>query len=268
MGTSTSSKGSPSGVPFDPPWISDMAHKIAPEVVAVEMPVSTSSAARFGGARRKLSEYIGSGHEASLKSSIARYVKRGLGGSAQATSRLKLPIAASVSIWSTLQDLLDREGAENEESAWITRIITSENQIVALEEELIRKIVPDGGTIDEESCKRSLAFALSEFEKENPEVDVEHYHEESIVSIIELFLSREIFNRYILDMGQRLERMEISEMPRIEKEIMGYIRASMHVKIKQKFRIERRRYTRKEMMAIVNGVMRETFDIFGEIDDE
>ena len=264
MGTSTSSKGSPSGVRFDPPWISDIVQKIVPEVNIAEMPVAISSAARFRGARRKLSEYLRSGQRASLKSSVARYVKRGLGGSAHAVSRLRLPIAASVAIWSAFQNILNREAPENGEEDWVAKILASENQIVALEEILIKQVVPDGGTVDEESCRQSIAFALSEFERENPDVGIENYNEAAVIAIIELFLSREIFSRYILDMGQRLEQMDISEMPRREKEIMGYIRAALSVKLRQSVHGERRRYTRKEMTTMMINVMRETFEVFEE----
>ena len=65
-------------------------------------------------------------------------------------------------------------------------------------------------------------------------------------------------------MGQRLERMDISEMPRREKEIMGYIRAALSVKLRQSVHGERRRYTRKEMTTMMINVMRETFEVFEE----
>ena len=203
-----------------------------------------------------------------MKSSFARYARQGLGGSAHAVSRLRVPIAASVAIWSTFQGILNREATENGEEDWIAKILASENQIVALEEMLIKHVVPDGGTIDEESCRQSIAFALSEFERENPDMEIENYDETAVITIIELFLSREIFNRYILDIGQRLERIDISEMPRREKEIMGYIRAALSVKLRQGVQSEQHRYTRKEMTMVMVNVMRETFEVFEEANND
>jgi len=268
MGTSTSSKGSPSRVLFDPPWISDIVQKIAPEVAVAEMPVAISPAARFGGARRRLSKYLHSGQQTSLKSSFARYVRQGLCGSARAVSRFRIPIAASVAIWSAFQDILNREEAENGEEDWIAKILASENKLIVLEEILVEHVVPDGGTVDEESCRRSIAFAFSEFERENPDVDILNNNEAAVITIIELFLTHEIFNRYVLDMGQRLERMDISEMPRREKEIMGYIRAALSVKLREGVRNGHRRYTRKEMSAVMINVMRETFEVFEEEEND
>ena len=261
MGTSTSSGGAPSGVSFDPPWINGIALQIDPEVSVMAVPDAPSERARFKEARIHLSKYLRSGGEPRLKASVGHYVKHGLGGARRAASRLQIPVAASVAIWSSLQRLMERDDKDAQE--WIDRILSADDKIEALEEELAKQVVPEGGSVDEESCRRSIAYAISELQREYPNVEVEQLHEDGIFFIIELFLAREIFNRYLFDIGQRLEQMKIADMPRCEKEIMRYIRSTLSVKMKT-LRKKGAHRTKKEMLELMSNVLRETLEVFEE----
>ena len=265
MGTSTSSSGAPSGVSFDPPWLSSVAGAIEPSVSVAEVSVALAPQARFKEARLNLYRYLSYGRTKDLKKSVSHYVNKGLGGARHATSRMRVPIAASVAMWSALQDFIDRETEKHDE--WIDRVINSDDRLLALQRELAKKIVPDGGIIDEETCRESLAYALSEFQRENPEIDIAEINEESIFVILELFFAREVFCRYLLDVGQKIEGMEASKMVLVEKEIKQYIRASLTVKFRT---ISRRgaRYSKVEMSSIVTSVLQETFVVFGNFEDE
>lgn len=261
MGTSTSSSGAPSGVSFDPPWIDGIASKIEPEVSVVAEPNATSGPARFKVARLQLSKYLQSNDRSRLKASVGHYITHGLGGARQAASRLRIPVAASVAIWSSLQHLVDRD--DKDAPGWIDRILSAEDKLEALEEELVRKVVPEGGSVDEESCRRSIAYAISELQREDPNVGIDQFDEDEIFCIVELFMAREIFNRYLFDVGQRLEQIQVADMPRYEKEIMRYIRSALSVKIKAHRAIGVHQ-TKKGMMTLVSSVLRETFEVFEE----
>ncbi len=265
MGTSTSSSGAPSGVAFDPPWLTSVAGAIEPSVSVAEVPIAIAPQARFKEARINLSRYLSHGKSKDLKRSISHYVNKGLGGARHATSRMRVPIAASVAMWSALQDFINRETEEHDE--WIDRVINSDDRLLALQSELAKMIVPYGGIIDEESCRESLAYALSEFQYENPDIDIAEINEESIFIILELFFTREVFSRYLLDIGQGIERMEASKVVSVEKEIKQYMRASLSVKFRA---VSRRgaRYSKMEMSTIVTKVLQETLLVFGSFDDE
>ena len=265
MGTSTSSSGAPSGVSFDPPWLSSVAGLIEPSVAVAEAPVALAPQARFRETRLNLSRYLSHGKTNDLKKSISHYVNKGLGGASHATSRMRVPIAASVIMWSALQDLIDRESGEHEE--WIDRVISSDDRLLALQCELSNQIVPDGGIIDEESCRKSIAYALSEFQRENPDVDIAQITEESIFIILELFFTQEVFCRYLFDVGQKIEGVEASKMVLIEKEIRQYIRATLSVKIRTMSK-RGTRYSRLEMSSLVSRTLQETFVVFGGFEDE
>lgn len=264
MGTSTSSSGAPSCVSFDPPWLTSVASQIEPAVASIVATASCSAPGRFRASRRSLSKYIKSGAKEKLAASLGHYVKHGLGGAKQATSRMQIPIAASVALWSSFDDLIDRE--EDSED-WIGRVLSSDDKLGALEEELVKKILPEGGSVDEESCRRSLAFAISEFIRENPDIDILSLESNDVLGIMELFLTQEIFNRYYLDIGQKLEQMEISEIVALEKEIKRYIRSALSVAMSQKIKTDVL-LTKEMMVRLIADIITETFEVFEEAADD
>ena len=106
MGTSQSSKGSPSGVPMVPPWVPafdtpeflssteplvdvpDTANQASPPEPEKQQPVTIAPSGRFKNARLNLGEFARSGNHDSMRRGLAEYVHIGYGGSATATRRL------------------------------------------------------------------------------------------------------------------------------------------------------------------------------------
>ena len=266
MGTSTSSSGAPSCVPFDPPWISGIADKILPDVSIESLPSSVSEPARFRDARRNLSKFISSGDRNALKRAISSYVKRGLGGARQATSRFRIPIVASVALISDLRKVIAAEENDQDQD-WIQRIKDSSDPIGTLAEELSKRIIPEGGSIDEESCRKSIAYAVCEFQRENPDIDIENFVEDTIFDIAELFLLNEIYNRMLIDLGQYFERMDISKIADREDEIKVYVRSALSAQIRRLRRINAS-LTKTELLQLVTAIMNDTFEVFAGGDDE
>ena len=266
MGTSTSSSGAPSCVPFDPPWISGIADTILPDVSIETLPSSVSEPARFRDARRNLSKFISSGDRNALKRVISSYVKRGLGGARQATSRFRIPIVASVALISDLRKVIAAEENDQDQD-WIQRIKDSSDPIGTLAEELSKRIIPEGGSIDEESCRKSIAYAVCEFQRENPDIDIENFVEDTIFDIAELFLLNEIYNRMLIDLGQYFERMDISKIAEREDEIKVYVRSALSAQIRRLRRINAS-LTKTELLQLVTAIMNDTFKVFAGGDDE
>src|SRR5574341_631454 len=99
MGTSTSSRGAPSGVPMVPPWVpdappfddqgdSDAAGQHtsgAPEVPAAPpRPVPIAPPGRFGPSRSSLGQYARSGASDDMRRGLGHFVSKGLGGAGTA----------------------------------------------------------------------------------------------------------------------------------------------------------------------------------------
>lgn len=260
MGTSTSSSGAPSGVPFDPPWLRTVASMVEPSVEAIARPNRISGPGRFRGARLQLSKYLSAGSSDALHASFARYVRKGLGGAAQATSRMRVPIAVSSAMVASLLDLSECVRADDYED-WMDQVLSAPEPFDELSSSLAKQILPEGGSVDEESCRKSLAFSIAEFQRENPDFDVSEFDLDSIWDVVLLFLESEVYNRFILDIGQRLEQIEIGSMVQKEVAIKNYIKATLKVSI-SRMRGRTIPRTRSEIAALIGRTLNDTFEIF------
>ena len=89
MGTSQSSKGPGSGVPMVPPWAPDLPStdssgdqsSDSQDGSAPPSGVPIAPSGRFGGARRSLGSYAGSGGRSDLRQGLKHYIRSGYGGS-------------------------------------------------------------------------------------------------------------------------------------------------------------------------------------------
>src|SRR4051812_35151585 len=108
MGTSQSSKGSPSGVPMVPPWVPDLplpppldppvpqegappdtsAPDGAPPAPAPKEPIPMAPAGRFRATNVNLAGWARPGDGGQLRRGMGHYVAKGYGGSSTATRRM------------------------------------------------------------------------------------------------------------------------------------------------------------------------------------
>ena len=190
----------------------------------------------------------------------------GWGGARQATSRFRIPIAASVALISDLRKVIGID-EDDQDRDWIQRVKVASDPIGALAEELGKRIIPEGGSIDEESCRKSIAYAMSEFQRENPDIDIENFVEDTIFDIAELFLLNEIYNRILIDLGQYFERMDISKIAEREDAIKLYARSSLSAQIRRLRRTDGSA-TKTELLELVTTIMNDTFEVFAGGNDE
>jgi predicted KAP-like P-loop ATPase len=137
MGTSSSSKGSPSNVPMVPPWVPDLpsgpapdgppdlppeARPLPPPNIDIEggedgnVPASPSTPigerarlappGRFGAARTNLTSFARNSDRTAMRRGIGQYVSQGYGGSGTATRRMGGTIRSSETLIAL--DILDR----------------------------------------------------------------------------------------------------------------------------------------------------------------
>lgn len=173
---------------------------------------------------------------------------------------------ASVALISDLRKVISAE-ENDQDSDWIQTIKDSSDPIGTLAAEFSKRIIPEGGSIDEESCRKSIAYAVCEFQRENPDIDIEDFVEDTIFDIAELFLLNEIFNRILIDLGQYFERMDISEIAKREDEIKVYVRSALSAQIRR-LRRTNASPTKTELLQLVTAIMNDTFEVFAGDDDE
>jgi hypothetical protein len=285
MGTSSSSSGPGHGVSLDPPWLDDLILNSqepstdgdgdavdddnggeptdTPEQEGVNPDVAqpTAPVARFGAARRHLGDFVNTGERSSLRKAMSHYSKKGMGGSRALSSRMRASSSAGASLFNLLQSA--RDGTAPLVRDWVQDLSNRDLSANEIADEIISKVLPDGGSIEEESCRNAMADALSELISENPDINLLHLDDNSIWSVIEKYIAGQAFYRIQLDIGQVFESSEHSPRDMIQKmnQMREYLSSEISAQI-QRLRRDNQSPSRDQMNTIIMEAVRLTFAIF------
>lgn len=224
MGTSTSSSGSGANVPFIPPWEtklqslpigsgeisypnSDDGEEVEPqEPPSVEHNESIDGIApprRYATARRELRHYAESSDKSHFRKAVGSFSKVGNGGAKKASRKMRTSTRAATNLLSLLLSL--REGNNESVKNWAQKLLKSNPSASEIIDAIISETTTSGGTVDEESIKNSMSFALSELINKDKDIDLFRMSDSNIWNLIELYLSNEVKNKLIHEIGQLFE---------------------------------------------------------------
>ena len=181
MGTSASSMGPGAGVSLDPEWLDDIelpnqdntqsddynADNRENDDQSDEKKADDNEKPdiapkfRFASARRGMREYVRSGSKDSLRKSLGHYSKTGMGGAKSLSKRMRTSTKVAANFFHTFQSLRDNENfALGKILSELQGRGANANEII---DTIINNVCPNGGSLDEVSCRDSGRFALSEF---------------------------------------------------------------------------------------------------------
>ena len=257
MGTSASSNGPGGGVPFDPPWLDDIAPPQPGDGVQPDdqgndgpgadvdqeggepqqppqspaEPLELAPPRRFYSARRELGTFARTGNQESFRKAVGHYSRTGMGGARNAANRMRASTRSAANLFGVLQSARERaDPAINEWVASLTERNASAQDVV---DEIIRRAAPNGGSQDETSCRESMAQAMEDLLEEDPDLDLLHLEDDDIWRLTESFLGYEAFNRLCLDIGQVFESSALSPRDRVTRmnEMQDYLKAELCAQI-------------------------------------
>lgn len=278
MGTSQSSKGSPSGVPMVPPWVPDipvplplpLPEQDAPDTeveqgIAVypaqsepPQPIPTAPARRFLGANRNLGDYARSGDKATMRRGLGQYVKKGYGGSVTATRRMGGTAQTAQALYSMLSG--DR-AADNTLDSKLTAGKSADEVIDAV----IEAVRPVDGTQDAEASRAAIKDALSEVLNQFPDADLLDLQPKQRELAVERFVAADVFRRIDLDIGRTIRENAPNAaigLGRL-KEVRAYVRETVSASFRR-LREVGQKLTAGGVTQIVQSAIRETFQVFEE----
>lgn len=269
MGTSTSSSGPGGGVLFDPLWLDSVASEIdsseqnPQQTDPATQLVEIAPSRRFGNARRYLGKYANSGDWSSLKKALGSYSKKGMGGASKVASRMRTSMSAGAVLFNFLQEA--RDSADTKVRDWVNQLTSKNLSVYEVINAIIVQIIPTGGSFEEESCKHSIAQAMLDFSTINPDADLLSMDNNSIWTVMELFMANEAFNRICFDIGQIFESAKYSQKEIVFRmqDMLEYLKAKISVQI-QKLRSETSNPTKAEMNTLLQSAIKNTFEVFEE----
>ncbi len=280
MGTSLSSSGPGGGVPFDPPWLSSVDSEIGspleqisgepsqPEqnpqqIEPAEQPLEVAPKRRFGNARRYLGEYASNGDRGSLKKALGNYSRKGMGGASNVSRRMRTSTSAGAGLFNFLQEV--RDSSDTKVRDWVNQLTLKNLSAYEVADEIIDMLISTGGSLEEESCRDSMAQAMSDLLTIDPDVDLLNMDNDSIWIVMELFMANEAFNRLNLDIGQLFESARYSPREAVSRmnEMREYLKSEISAQI-QELRKNTSNPTKTEMKNLLQTAIKITFEVFEE----
>lgn len=255
MGTSASSNGPGGGVPFDPPWLDDIGNPQPddgtlpdgqengdddPGSNQPEQPLQPPAKSpelapprRFQYARRAMGDFMRTGDRNSFRKAMGHYSRTGMGGARNAANRMRSSTRSAANLFGVLQSA--RKGSNPAINEWVTSLTDRNASAQDVVDEIIRRVAPSGGSLDETSCRESMAQAMEDLLEEDPNVDLLQLSDDDIWALIESFLGYEAFNRLCLDIGQVFDSSTQSPRDRVIRmnEMLDYLKAELYTQIEE-----------------------------------
>lgn len=283
MGTSQSSRGSPSGVPMVPPWVPDLplppsstegappdatpepgdATPPAPSPAEPWQPIPMAPARRFLGANRNLGDYARSGDGASMRRGLAQYVKKGYGGSSTATRRMGGTAQTAQALYSALS--VGQGTAATATEGAVGSALTDGRSANEVMDAVVEAVRPVDGTQDAEASRTSIKDALSDVLNQFPDADLLNLQPEQRELAVERFVAGDVFRRIDLDIGQTIREKAPNAAAGLGrlKEVREYVRETVSASFRR-LRETGQRLAAGRITQIVQSAIRETFQVFEE----
>mgnify|MGYP000603098069 FL=1 len=280
MGTSTSSTGPASGISMDPPWIDDIIsginvttdlcssseqeNKIPIEQASTESSIVLAPIARFGTARKNLSKFAISGSHDSFKKAVGHYSKKGMGGASNVAKRMRASTNSISGLVSFLRDIKNNILPDIKD--WAQNLMSKSPSANEVIDAIIDRVTNEGGIIDEESIKDSMANAMSDLLEQNPDIELLNLGDDESWDLIEGFLAYEASNRLQLDIGQLLERtLTPTEMVQRVDEMRDYLKSEISAQLQQ-YKSSDKHPDISKLNAVIHLALESTFIVFeGEV---
>lgn len=264
MGTSTSSGGGKAGSPFDPEWLVGDGDDAGEAVDNAEVsngdegettgdkvgdnfescpPYEASASAlgetefapdrRFADARTKMSAYLSGGGRESLRSATKSMVNKGMGGPRRAASTMRGAAQGAGRLGQFL--VATRDGIESKVRDWVERVRALNLSASDLALELVKEVLPDTGSVDDESLRNAAADALGKLYESDPNVDIFSLTDQQIADVIAFTIANEVCNRMDMQLGQTYERLKFNphEVQLYRNDMKEYVHAEVRVVMAQ-----------------------------------
>ncbi len=278
MGTSASSRGAPSGVPFVPPWVPDappadgqdggegdagdqQTPEAQPAPAAPPLPVPLAPPGRFGPSRISLGKYARSGSSDEMRRGLGHYVGKGLGGAGTATRRFGGTVSTAGTLYGALSSVAS--GQASAPGSPFDPALLAGRTASEIMDAVVEAVRPIDGTQDTEASRLAIRDALSELLNRFPDADLLNLSEDQRAFAIERYVAVDVYNRFRLDVGMAIQ----DKAPGIAaaltrfKEVKDYIKQTVSAAFRQ-VRAAGQALNVRRIAQIVRQALGETFQVF------
>ena len=283
MGTSTSSSGGKAGSPFDPEWLDQTAvgaggagpgdgvadrtddgdgaasdDQASDAVADAAQEQGVAPDRRFQPARAKLGKYLSGGGREALRGAASSMINKGMGGAGRASNTMRGVAQGAGRLGAFLEAV--REGTDPQAIDWVQRVRGQNLSASDLALELIKEVMPDTGSVDDESLRNAAADALAQLYEQEPNVDIFQLNDQQITAVIGFTIANEVCNRMDMQLGQTYEKLKYSAVQ--IQEFRNDIREWVHGEVQRI--MEDLAVQRIDAYTLAQSVLQTALEVFAE----
>lgn len=280
MGTSGSYGGPKGRTPLVPAWLDtneDVGQSpVVPNSPAVppqttpptppplpELPPENSG--RFTSVRNNFSRFISSGGRdtRSLGRSISGYVSTSSGGAKQAARRMGTSRRVAARLVGFLTSAIQKGAAATLRALHLDQL--AGHPIEEIFSELVDSVCPAGGTVDEGIAREAVVETIAELAGSGI-ADLDNLTFDQLQTILEIYVSRTIFNRLCNDIGAKMIALPRDERQagRIQAQLLDFIRRAVSDAIARETP-KSKSLSQDKINNFVNTVYEQAFEILAAI---
>ncbi len=291
MGTSTSSKGGGPRSPFDPEWLDgpsdgdgggdgdaggdgdedaggdgdgagdgdNEGNGAAPGDGAAVQPLPPPNPSRrLAGARAAMSGALGGGGRDDFKSAAKGMVGRGMGGATRAAKTMRGTAQGAGALGQFLTQA--RDGTDPRVVDWVQRVRAGNLSASDLILEVVKEVIPNSGSIDEESLRNAATETFSMLYETSPDVDIFNLTDQQIADVIGFTVANDICNRVDLLLGQSYEKLKYTpqQVQLCRNDIREYVHGLVRLEL------DRLGPRPADAFGLARDVLAATLEVFGE----
>ncbi|WP_445425831.1 hypothetical protein [Alishewanella sp. HL-SH06] len=277
MGTSTSSGGGRSGSPFDPEWLSpdgvasggassgnssDSEQNGTGDSIDSEASTGPENVQaperRFGPARTQMSSYLGNGSRGNLRNATKSMISKGMGGASRAASTMRNTARGAGALGQFL--VAAREGSDQGVKDWVAHCRSANLSASDLALEVLKVVLSDSGSIDEDSLLDAGAEALAKLYENNPNVDIFALTDAQIAEVIGRTIAIQICQQIDMLLGQTYEKLEHD--PALIQERRADIREWVWAEVRVV--LEQKQTGYMDPKSLAESVLQSALEVFAE----
>lgn len=161
---------------------------------------------RFASARGNMAKYLAGGGRDSLRAAAKSMVNRGMGGPRRAASTMRATSRGAGQLGGFLAAA--RDGTDQGVRNWVDRVRAENLSAPDLILEVVGEVLPDTGSIDDESLRNAATEALGMLYEATPDIDIFNLSDQQIAEVIGYVIANDVCNRVDQQLGQTYERLK------------------------------------------------------------
>lgn len=250
MGTSSSSRGSPSASPLVPPW-ADADGSAATVQAALPIPLPAPAEQRFKTFRTEFGRFAGGGDGTILRKAIGHFARTATGGSAVGPRRHGPAYTAGAGLWGVFNDL--RSGALSDQQGFDGRDLIGRDMNFCAQE-IARALSPENADADRIMVAIQEAISVTFIEMET--LDPSAITEDDITTLLVEFLTRCVFQHITEEAGNAWNKAP-SAARTIEAEtaLFSLVKVAVDKHLGPKLAVKGNKLSRSDIPAIERAAL-------------